>query len=83
MGLEAALKRSGRVLGTLVVVKDEAEVVGRALPSDCLFERIRDRLLGHAPGHRPVHDLPAERAEHGCEAGPSLARFDAGDVGHP
>lgn len=33
MGLEAALERPGRVLGTLIVVKDEAEVVGRALSS--------------------------------------------------
>ena len=30
MGLEAALERPGGVLGTLVIVKDEAEVVGRA-----------------------------------------------------
>ena len=65
MGLEAALERPGRVLGTLVVVEDEAEVVGRALPSDCLLERIRDRLLGHAPGHRPAHGLPVERVDHG------------------
>ena len=32
MGLEAALERPGSVLGTLAVVEDEAEVVGRALP---------------------------------------------------
>ena len=83
MGLEAALERPGSVLGTLVIVKDEAEVVGRAHPSDCLLEHIRDQLLGHAPGHRPAHDLPAERVDHGCEAGPSLARPDAGDVAHP
>ena len=50
-----------------------------ALPSDCLPERIRDRLLGHAPGHRPAHDLPAERVDRGCEAGPSLARSDVAD----
>lgn len=79
MGLEAALERLGSVLGTLVVVEDEAEVAGRALPSDCLLERIRDQLLGHAPGHRPAHDLPMERVDHGCEAGPSFARSDAGD----
>ena len=79
MGLEAALERPGRVLGTLVVVEDEAEAVGRALPSDCLPERIRDRL----PGHRPAHDLPAERVDHGCEAGPSFARPDAGDAVRP
>lgn len=80
MGLEAALERPGSVLGTLVVVEDEAEVVGRALPSDCLLERIRDQLLGHAPEHRPAHDLPMERVDHSCEAGPSFARSDAGDV---
>ena len=78
MGLEAAPERPGSVLGTLIVVKDEAEVAGRALPSDRLLERIRDRLLGHAPGHRPAHDLPVERADHGCEAEPSFARPDAG-----
>ena len=78
MGLEAALERPGSVLGTLVVVEDEAEVVGRALPSDRPLERIRDRLLGHAPGHRPAHDLPVERVDRGCEAGPSFARSDAG-----
>ena len=61
MGLEAALERLGSVLGTLVVVEDEAEVAGRALPSDCLLERIRDQLLGHAPGHRPAHDLAGGR----------------------
>ena len=83
MGLEAALERPGSVLGTLVVVKDEAEALGRALPSDCLLERIRDQLLGHAPGHRPTHDLPAGRVDHGCEAGPSFARSDAGDVAYP
>lgn len=82
MGLEAALKRPGSVLGTLVVAEDEAEVVGRALPSDCLLERIRDQLLGHAPRHRPAHDLPAERVDRGCEAGPSFARSDVGDVAH-
>lgn len=58
MGLEAALERPERVLGTLVIVEDEAEVVGRALLSDRLLECIRDQLLGHAPGHRPAHDLP-------------------------
>lgn len=79
MGLEAALERPGKRAGTLVVVKDEAEVAGRALPSDRLPERIRDQLLGHAPGHRPAHDLPMERVDHGCEAGPSFARSDAGD----
>ena len=52
-------------------------------PSDCLLERIRDQLLGHAPEHRPAHDLPMERVDHGCEAGPSFARSDAGDVAHP
>ena len=83
MGLEAALERPGSVLGTLVVVEDEAEVVGRALPSDCLLERIRDQLPGHALGHRPAHDLPMERVGHGCEVEPSLARSDAGDVAHP
>lgn len=36
MGLEAALERPGSVLGTLAVVEDEAEVAGRALPSDRL-----------------------------------------------
>ena len=36
MGLEAALERPGSVLGTLVVVEDEAEVVGRlSLPTAC------------------------------------------------
>ena len=79
MGLEAALERPGSALGTLVVVEDESEVVGRALPSDRLLERIRDRLLGHAPGHRPAHDLPAERVDHGCEVEPSLARSDVAD----
>ena len=79
MGLEAALERPGSALGTLVVVKDEAEVVGRTLPSDRLPERIRDQLLGHAPRHRPAHDLPMERDARGCEAGPSFARSDAGD----
>lgn len=79
MGLEAALERPGSVLGTLAVVEDEAEVVGRALPSDCLLERIRDQLLGHAPGHRPAHDLPMERVDHGCEVEPSFARFDVAD----
>ena len=74
MGLEAALERPGSVRGTLVIVENEAEVVGRALPSDRLLERIRDRLLGHAPGHRPAHDLPMECVDHGCEAGPSFAR---------
>ena len=49
MGLEAALERPGNVLGTLVVAKDEAEVAGRAPPSDCLPERIRDQLLGLRP----------------------------------
>lgn len=83
MGLEAALERPGSVLGTLVVVEDESEVVGRALPSDRPLERIRDRLLGHAPGHRPAHDLPMERVDRGCEAGPSFARLDAGDVAYP
>ena len=78
MGLEAAPERPGSVLGTLVVVEDEAEAVGRALPSDRLPERIRDQLLGHAPGHRPAHDLSVERVDHGCEAGSSFARFDAG-----
>lgn len=52
-------------------------------PSDRLLERIRDRLLGHAPGHRPTHDLPAERVDHGCEAGPSFARPDAGVAARP
>ena len=79
MGHEAALERPGSALGTLVVVEDESEVVGRALPSDRLLERIRDRLLGHAPGHRPAHDLPAERVDHGCEVEPSLARSDVAD----
>ena len=67
------------MLGTLVIVEDEAEAVGRALPSDRLLERIRDQLLGHAPRHRPAHDLPMERVDHGCEAGPSFARPDATD----
>lgn len=83
MRLEAALERPGSVLGTLVVVEDEAEVVGRALPSHRLLERIRDRLLGHAPGHRPAHDPPAQRVDHGCEAGQSFARSDAGDAARP
>ena len=83
MGLEAALERPGSVLGTLVIVEDEAEVVGRALPSDRLPERIRDQLLGHAPGHRPAHDLPMERVDHGCEAEPSFARSDVGDAARP
>ena len=83
MGLEAALERPGSVLGTLIVVKDEAEVAGRALPSDCLPERIRDQLLGHAPGHRPAHDLPVERVDRGCEAGPSFARSDVGYAARP
>ena len=69
--------------GTLIVVEDEAEAVGRALPSDRLLERILDRLLGHAPGHRPAHDLPAERVDHGWEAGPSFARPDADDAARP
>ena len=81
MELEAALERPGRVLGTPIVVENEDEVVG-ALPSDCLFERIRGQLLGHAPGHQPVHDLPAERVDLGCEAGPSFSRPDVGDVAH-
>ena len=76
MGLGAALERPGSVLGTLVVVKDEAEVAGRAPPPDRLLERIRDRLLGHAPGRRPAHDLPVERVDHGCEVEPSFARSD-------
>lgn len=80
MGLEAALEHPGSVLGTLVVVEDEAEVAGRALPSDCLLERIRDQLLGHAPGHRPAHDLPVERVDRGCEAEPSFARSDVADA---
>ena len=79
MGLETALERPGSVPGTLVVVKDEVEVAGRALPSDCLLERIRDRLLGYALGHQPAHDLPMERVDRGCEAGPSFARSDVGD----
>ena len=83
MGLEAALQRPERVLGALIVVEDEAEALGRALPFDCLLERIRDRLLGHAPEHRPARDLPAERVDHGCEAGQSFARPDAGDVARP
>ncbi len=60
-------------------MEDEAEVVGRALPSDCLLERIRDRLLGYALGHRPAHDLAGEGACHGCEVEPSSARFDVAD----
>ena len=32
MGLEAALERPGSVRGTLVVVEDEAEALGRAPP---------------------------------------------------
>lgn len=52
-------------------------------PSDCLLERIRDQLLGHAPGHRPARDLPMERTDHGCEIGPSFTRSDVGDVAHP
>ena len=83
MGLEAALERPGSVPGTLVVVEDEAEAVGRALPSDRLLERVRGQLLGHAPGHRPAHDLPAECVDHGREAGSSLARSDVGDVARP
>ena len=79
MGLEAAQERPGSVLGTLVVVEDEAEALGRALPSDRLLERIRDQLLGNAPGHRPAHDLSVERVDHSCEAGPSSARSDVGD----
>ena len=75
MGLEAALERPGSVLGTLVVVEGEAEVARRALPSDRLPERIRDRLLGHAPGHRPAHGLPMERVNRGCEAGPPIRPF--------
>ena len=36
MGLEAALERPGSVLGTLIVVEDEAEVVGGlSLPTAC------------------------------------------------
>ena len=50
MGLGAALERPGSVLGTLAVVEDEAEALGRALPSDRLLERIRDQL----PGHRRI-----------------------------
>ena len=83
MGLEAAPERPGSALGALVIVEDEAEVVGRALPSDRLPERIRDQLLGHAPGHRPAHDLPMERVDHGCEAEPSFARSDVGDAARP
>ena len=64
-------------------MKDEAEVVGRALPSDCLLERIRDQLLGHALGHRPAHDFPVERVDHSCEVEPSFARSDVGNVAHP
>ena len=79
MGLEAAPERPGSVLGTLVIVEDEAEALGRALPSDRLLERIRDQLLGNAPGHRPAHDLSVERVDHSCEAGPSSARSDVGD----
>lgn len=63
MGPGASLERPGSVLGTLVIVEDEAEVVGRALPSDRLPERTRDQLLGRAPGHRPARDLPMERVE--------------------
>lgn len=33
MGLEAALERPGSVPGTLIVVEDEAEAVGRLRPS--------------------------------------------------
>lgn len=83
MGLEAALERPGSALGTLVIAGDEAEAVGRALPSDRLLERIPDQPLGHAPGHRPARDLPMERADHGCEAEPPFARSDAGDVARP
>ena len=36
IGLEAAPERPGSVLGTLVIVEDEAEALGRALPSDRL-----------------------------------------------
>ena len=79
MGLEAALERPGSVLGTLAVVEDEAEALGRALPSDRLLEHIHGRLLGDAPGHRPAHDLAGEGACHGREIGPSFARFDVAD----
>ena len=75
MGLEAALERPGSVLGTPVIVEDEAEVVGRALPSDCLSERIRGQVPGPALGHRPARDLPMKRVDHGCKAEPSLARL--------
>lgn len=83
MRLEVAPKGLGRVPGTLIIVNDEAEAVGRALSSDSLLERIRDQLLGHAPRHQPTHDLPMERVDHGCEAGQSFGRSDAGDVVHP
>ena len=83
MRLEVAPEGLGRVPGTLIIVNDEAEAVGRALPSDRLLERIREQLLGHAPRHRPTHDLPMERVDHGCEAGQSFGRSDAGDVVHP
>ena len=83
MGLEAAPERPGSVLGTLVIAGDEAEAVGRALPSDRLPERIRDQPLGHAPGHRPARGLPTERVGRGCEVEPPFARSDAGDVARP
>ena len=79
MRVQASPEGTGGVLRALVAMEDKAEAIGRAPPSDRPLERIRDRLLGHASGHRPAHDLPMERVDRGCEAEPSFARSDVAD----
>lgn len=80
MRAQAPLEGARGVPRALAVMEDEAEAVGRALPSDRPLERIRGQLPGHALGHRPAHGPPMERVDRGCEAESSLARSDAGDV---
>ena len=63
----------------LAVMEDEAAVVWRTLPANRPPYRVDRGLPGDAPGHRPAHDLPAERVDRGCEVEPSLARSDVAD----
>ena len=71
------------MLRALIVMEDEAAVIWRTLPANCLLYRVDRDLLGDVLGHRPAHDLAGEGACHDCEIEPPFSCGYVGDVAHP
>lgn len=82
MGLQAPLEQARHVLASLVVVEDEAPVVGRELPAHCLLDDVYRHFLGDPLCHRPPHHLARERIDHDGQVEPPFAGWYVGDVAH-